>query len=526
MATVKRILAIDFGSHSIKVGEFQINKNKDLLLLNYGIEELYFQQHEKRFSVILETLKKLLKKYRIRPAPAVISLSNTHFFSLKLPPSASEKIPQMVHFEARQYLSFPIEDAVLDYIVTQQDESPSVLLMALERDTLEETAAILNHLKISLLAVDAAPLALQSILRHNYPEAKGCSIILDIGDKKTHMVFTEKENFFYQDSYIAGHLLSKNISKELHEPYDAAESLKKEKVALEEKKSSSEPLLKQVNEVVQSALSRLHLDLNNAVQVAETLNTFSSQKTLFLAGGTSIISGLLQFLNKKTKFAVEKLNSFKKIGAAPLLNQEALNNESHHLAVVTGLALRTTQNQKVDLLPPSVLKERKEQKRKPWLVGAVILWVLAWSIPILTNLYSELKTTQEIQNQIHILNERQSCRQTLDVLEKDIEKKRGFLTQLEHYQERRARVAQIFDTVNKKIPEDIWITHWDYSFNQLKLQGCVETQKDAIKKISQFSQSLSSDPIFKKIQFEEAEVGAYDEKSPPPSLSFTLKLQL
>ncbi|MFZ5806962.1 MAG: pilus assembly protein PilM [Verrucomicrobiota bacterium] len=523
---LKRILAIDFGSCSIKVGEFQIHQNGDLFLLNCGIEPLHFEQHEKRFAVILDALKLLLKRKNIRPAPATIALSATNFYPIKLPPTQSDQVFKMAMFEARQYFPFPVEEAIWDYFLTKQGESPEALLMALERDSLEEIAALLNHLKIPLLAVDVAPLALQCAFQYNYPDSQGCSLILDIGEKRTHIVFAEKENFFYQESYIAGHLLTKNIARELHESYEAAETLKKTKAALEDDSSQQESIALQVSEIARSAFSRLHLDLSKAIHLAESLEDFSERKTMFLTGGTSLFPGIKDFLRKKTQMTVDVLNPLKRIGMNASLTQEKVEEFLPHWAVIVGLALRAARGQKVNLLPPSVKKIMAEKKRRPWLVGALVLWALAWTMPIGANIYLETQTIRQLKQQKQIFDERHTYLQTLEALNQDLKKKEAYLQHLSVWQKKRTRWMQIFNVVHQAIPENIWIAHWEENSEKLLLRGYVEVQENALARVEDFRRALQSSELFQAVIFEEAEIISVGQKDSPVGLSFVLKISL
>jgi type IV pilus assembly protein PilM len=213
--SARRVLALDFGAHAIKVGEFQWSADDRLTLLNYGIKAMDHHDSRDHFSCLVKTLKGLFEETRVHRMPVVVGVSEAFMRFVKLPPNLEDhSIRKIMEYEAKQNIPVPLEEVVWDYQLLSDGEEKEVAIVAVKKDFLEEIHAALAHFRAEIIRVEVTPWALAETYRFNYPDSRGCSLLMDIGDKTTHLVFVEKEKIFCRALPMAGHLITKNIAKE------------------------------------------------------------------------------------------------------------------------------------------------------------------------------------------------------------------------------------------------------------------------------------------------------------------------
>ena len=114
----KRILSLDVGAGGVKLAEFTTLKDGTLELLRYGTAALGVDpaNEDSRSSFLVSSIIELLADTGIKPGPVLLSVSGQSVFSryVKLPAVDSEKIYNMVRYEAQQNVPFPIEEVEWD----------------------------------------------------------------------------------------------------------------------------------------------------------------------------------------------------------------------------------------------------------------------------------------------------------------------------------------------------------------------------------------------------------------------------
>jgi len=90
MLRTDRILGIDIGAASIKVGEFQVTKTSGLKLVNFNSAALISdpEQEENRQAQLVPTLCNILHERNIKTTKAIVSVSGQSVFTkfVRLPP--------------------------------------------------------------------------------------------------------------------------------------------------------------------------------------------------------------------------------------------------------------------------------------------------------------------------------------------------------------------------------------------------------------------------------------------------------
>ena len=114
------LLAIDIGTHSIKMAQISGSKNK-FELMNFSIMPLkegsvvdgVVQQADE----VVDTLEKMIKVEKIDTKYAVASIAGEAVIIKKIgvPKMSSEDLAQNIQAEAEQYIPFDIDDVSIDF---------------------------------------------------------------------------------------------------------------------------------------------------------------------------------------------------------------------------------------------------------------------------------------------------------------------------------------------------------------------------------------------------------------------------
>ena len=119
MLTTDRIIALDIGASSIKVGEFQASKTHGLRLVNFNYADLGLDpEHEEgRQAAVISAIRNALREKNIKARRVAFSVSGQSVFTrfVKLPPVEEAKVVQIIQYEAQQNVPFPIEEVIWDY---------------------------------------------------------------------------------------------------------------------------------------------------------------------------------------------------------------------------------------------------------------------------------------------------------------------------------------------------------------------------------------------------------------------------
>jgi type IV pilus assembly protein PilM len=464
-----RILGVDIGASSVKIGEFSVTSAGGLQLSNYHWGELGVDsgQEDNRGPAIISTIQQLLKERKIRPGPAVISVSGQSVFTrfVKLPVVEEKKVLQIVKYEAAQNVPFPIEEVVWDYqlIGTPESKELEVVLVAIKSDIIEELARYVEKAGLKTQLVDVATMALYNSVRYNYGEMDGCTLLVDIGSRTSNLIFIEKSKIFSRNMPIAGNTITQAIASELQVSPAQADELKR-KIgfvglggAYEE--PSSEQAAK-VSKIIRNVMTRLHANISQTVNFYRTQHGGSPPVRLLLSGGTCIIPYTDQFFREKLNIEVSYFNPFKSVDLGPNVRREDLSKCAHFFGEVIGLGLRQMSECpiEVNLIPKSVAFRKGMEKKYPYFAGTaacIVLGLLCWVV------YAK-KVADVLASQLQPLEQQV---QKFDAFDRQVQR------EFKKFSEVNAKVAQlqwvvdgrgdwihVLNSLSASMPEDMWLT--------------------------------------------------------------------
>jgi type IV pilus assembly protein PilM len=353
-----------------------------------------------------EALEKFLSRNSLKGDQVAISVPGQSGLArfVKLPPVEEKKIPDIVRFEAKQQIPFPLDEVVWDYqkigsgaVTDGFAMETEIGLFAIKRDMVNRALQQFRDVKVEVHLVQMAPLALCNFLSYDLlskdvaaepgedgeeaPKGKGkngdknCVVALDIGTDNSNLVITDGERVIWQRPIpFGGNHFTRALTKDLKLTFAKAEHLKRN--------ATKSPDLKKI-------LTALKPVLNDFVgEVQRSLgyftNTHRNATITYMVGlGNAFrLPGLQKFLSEKLQLEVRKLQKMERLGGesvigAPAFTQNVLSFASAYGLALQGLKLARLQT---NLLPQEIQLERMVRAKKPWAVAgaaALLLGVVA-----------------------------------------------------------------------------------------------------------------------------------------------------
>jgi type IV pilus assembly protein PilM len=239
LSTKTPSVAVDMGSHSIKLVQLGQLKNGSFELVSLGMMPLeqgsIFEGAIKDPDQVSEALAGLVKAEKIQSNFVVASVSGKAVFvkKIKVPEMPEEELSKKITEEAEQYIPFDINNVVLDYQVlgkvngnwSQSEEqgfadegeySPMVeaLLVAVQRDVIDERTDVLLGAGLKPAIIDLDVFALMNAARLNKNlTAMGATALIDLGDSST-MLMSKFQVSFSQTHRMKGGCLPDGVDKD------------------------------------------------------------------------------------------------------------------------------------------------------------------------------------------------------------------------------------------------------------------------------------------------------------------------
>ncbi|MFP4379751.1 MAG: type IV pilus assembly protein PilM [Candidatus Sumerlaeia bacterium] len=360
MAGVKRCLGLDLGSHSVKLAEMAMDKDgiRVIRMLSAPVPVGPSAVEEERNAAIVSAVRGLIKENKISTKKTVFGMPGQTVFvrRIRLPKAPRPRLHQIVQFEARQLIPFPLEKTLLQYQVfdTDDDREVEVLIVAMKKDTNLEFMRLVRRTGLKPIGISVATLALyngQELSRfrmQDWIEETGGSggllgkggkkgeaeeevsddvdiisgggfeeirAYVNVGARSTDIAICKSGKYkdavgFTRSIPLGGNHISSAIMKSLGcDTYTQAENIKHEETAAIcgafEIEEDSEKYNREASEAATKVCDRL------VAEIRRSLDYFISQPDgvavdlVMLSGGTSHLPYLPSFLEEKLGLPVE-----------------------------------------------------------------------------------------------------------------------------------------------------------------------------------------------------------------------------
>lgn len=291
-------IGLDIGSSGLKLIELE-KKGKEKILKRFSYMELI------PGADAGSSLSDFLKSQKLAGRQVNISVSGQSVVMryLSWPRMTLGELKNAMHFEAKEYIPFPLEEVVLDCAIVKDNFENSkmlIVLAAIKKVILQERLGLLEKAGLTPKIIDVDCFCLANIFAKSYSvldaSAKEKTIaLLNIGALTTNMAI--------MDSGILR--FSRDISFG----------------------------------VKGLALAGLSSEITTSIDYYENQNGRPVEK-LLVSGGGSYSQDTLNFLSHQLNLPVESFDNLYGIAIDPGLNVEEFKPKKNLFAVALGLALR------------------------------------------------------------------------------------------------------------------------------------------------------------------------------------------
>lgn len=354
-----------------------------------------------------EALAKFLERNSVRGDTVVLGVPGQSGLArfVKLPPVEEKKINDIVKFEAKQQIPFPLEEVIWDFqkvgsgIVTDGFAMETEIgLFAMKRDMIYRALAHFLETNVEVHVIQMAPLSLCNYIAYDLLGSDGgkktidngksthvkesadktfkrrCVVALDIGADGSTLVITDADRIIWQRSIPpGGNHFTRALTKEMKLTFAKAEHLKRN--------ATKSPDLKRI-------LAALKPVLNEFVgEVQRSLNYFTNThrdahiEYMIGLGNAFRLPGLQKFLAEKLQLDVRKLQKLENVDGDSVLSDPVFSNNVLSFATVYGLALQGLKKGRIqtNLLPPDIQFARMIRAKKPWAVAAAAALLIGFT---------------------------------------------------------------------------------------------------------------------------------------------------
>ncbi|HSE83446.1 MAG TPA: cell division protein FtsA, partial [Thermodesulfobacteriota bacterium] len=206
---------------------------------------------------------------------------------LNFPFSDTNKIEQVYQFELENISTFDPMDKFHGHHIVKTETGSEVIISMFENDHIRDLIRICDDGGVDPKIVTFAPLAFSSINGFLSPERP--LILIDIGASRMSFSLFDKEGIKrVRSSSKAGNSVTEHISKILGVSFEEAETMK------------LDGLVGHKAAIVQEAFGPLLSEMKKTVQFFE-MEIKEEIKSVLLAGGTSFMAGINDYVGKELK---------------------------------------------------------------------------------------------------------------------------------------------------------------------------------------------------------------------------------
>ncbi len=561
MAAPNRILALNLGTQTISLAEFQTNPSGGIVLVRYKQVEILGDPaaDSTRVAQTKMQIQQLVSEFALKRQQVNYAIASHTIFTrpVRLPVVGdASQVEQIVAFEAAQNVPYPIDQVVWDWQLLDEGKGGQmeVILAAIKADLLDEINDAVQSTDLRTGVVEIAPMALYNALRYNYADADGCTLLVDIGSRTTNLLFCEPGKIFPRRLNIGGSTITTAIAKDLGIAFTEADKRKVDDGFVSLGGSYAEhddAEIARISKIIRNQMTRLHQEIARSITFYRSEHGGSQPVRVLLSGATSSLPYMREFFHEKfPSMDVEYFNPLRNVSVADTLDVEQVGRDAHTLGELVGLALRGAVScpMELNLHPVSVTKADRISAQRPFLIAAGVC-VLACLAGWWQYYERAAKITDEITEQIKektapLEEQETKIKKTLGEIE-DIKKSVKPLLQAV---EEREYWVKVINDLGQRLPQDyIWITSFDLPIREPK-EAVAQTEKgktppviltvqglylskdagnnDRTKIVDQFLKNLADSPYVEAPKDETKIIRGNDDTSHwafPYSFPLTLK---
>lgn len=322
---------------------------------------------------VLEALSEFVAAKAPRQIPVVLSLPGyaTLFRNFPLPEVPPSKLREVVSYEAKQLIPYPLDEVQWDFQqlgINEETGELQIALLCCRRDIINNLLRLADEVGLVVEDVQAGPIALANFCLFDTPP-QGKAMLLDCGARSTDIVMFDEESFWLRNVAVCGDDISRTLMNKFSISFEEAEQLKSN---MNDPKQAG-----RVFKVVEPVIRSLAGEAQRSFGYYRSTKRGASVDEMILSGNTFLMEGADQYMADSLGYAARTMDRPATIVVAAGVDAGELARQRQVYGIAAGLGLQGLGLGRFtcSLLPDS-RKLRKLVKKKEvygWLTAAVIV---------------------------------------------------------------------------------------------------------------------------------------------------------
>ena len=340
--------------------------------------------------MVREALEQFLSRNDVRGDKVAISVAGQSGLSrfFRPPPVPVRTLPDVVKYEVKQQIPFPIEDVIWDWqqlggtVVDDRIVDAEIGLFAMKREAVFRALKPFDEAGVEVDLVQLSPLAVFNYVAHDVLESIPAAeevdpenppesvVVISMGTDTTDLIVTNGIKLWLRNIPVGGNHFTKQLSREMKLTHAKAEQLKRNA------RQAEDP--KQLFKAMRPVFGDFVNEVQRSLAFFQGLEKNAKISRLVLLGNSANLPGLRQFLNQQLELDIVKVSDFRHLTGPEVLNEKSFQENSLSFAPAYGLCLQGLKQArlKTNLLPVEIQRERIIRAKKPWILASLSLLML------------------------------------------------------------------------------------------------------------------------------------------------------
>ncbi len=303
-----QLVGVDIGTASIKICLVDQTKEGGLvcskMISKSYDEDLLHEGNIVDRIFVAQELKSLLDMNGIAATAAASALSSYSVITkrVNMPFLEKEALQNSIQLEVENIIPFPLKDIYYSYYPMGMDEEKenmmNLLIVAAKKEIVDGYAKTFELAKLDLAILDVDIFGITNLIEQIYHPKDFSVIAVDIGASVTNIAITKDVNIeFTREILIGGRYITNEIAGVQQIPYRQAE---------EEKYNAGG----NVSEVLEEFVVNISSEINKTINFYVATKPRETVGKVYLTGGSALIPGLKEQIEKETEIPVEFLDPF------------------------------------------------------------------------------------------------------------------------------------------------------------------------------------------------------------------------
>ncbi len=330
-------------------------------------------------ELIQEAMTKFLSRNKLEGDLVAVGLPAQSSLArfIQLPPVEPGKVKEIVKYEARQQIPFPLDDVIWDFQQMGNGMEAGGFLIdaevgifAMKRDQVLKQLKPFQENKLEVELMQIAPLALYNYLSYDQlgigplgesgPQGDDYIALLDMGADQSTIMVTNGGKIWIRNIPIGGNHFTRALTKEMKLTFAKAEHLKCN--------ATKSPDPKAVFQALKPVFNDYLSEVQRSLGYFSSVNSSGEIIKVIGCGNGFRMAGLQKFLEQHLDYPVERAEEFQQIAGTSVLESPLFRDNIMSFTVAYGLALQGLgmTHTTTTLLPPEIARAREIRRKKPW----------------------------------------------------------------------------------------------------------------------------------------------------------------